>query len=157
MRLKIYDERLQRQREVPLRVVKRIECKVKREWMEKEWRFKQAASAEKVYTGREYPAREYVHVITLYDDRTIEGPLSAVVYVQPYGISPGEQGGLRPGPPPKKFILHKRDKGPVGTQLESLVYVKLIELGEEALEKGRRKAGSRAANPPSAPPAAARP
>jgi len=143
VRLRIYDEALQRQREVPLRVIKRIECKVKREWMEKEWRFKQAASAEKVYTGREYPAREYVHVITLHDDRTIEGPLSGVVYVQPYMSSPGEQSPYRPGPQPRKFLLHKRDKGPVGSELKSLVYVKVIELGEEALSEGRRKAGAR--------------
>lgn len=147
VRLQIYDEALQRQREVPLRVVKRIECKVKREWMEKEWRFKEAASAEKVYTGREYPAREYIHVITLHDGRTIEGPLSGVVYVQPYTYSPGEQSSYRPAPAPRKFILHKREKGPVGTELKALVYVKLIELGEDALGEGRRKATARPAAP----------
>ena len=64
-RLQIYDEQLQRQREVPLQAVKQIECSVKREWMEREWRFKETTSDEKVYTGRSYPAREYLHTITL--------------------------------------------------------------------------------------------
>ena len=64
-RLQIYDEKLQRQREVPLQAVKQIDCSVKREWMEKEWRFKETTSDEKIYTGRSYPAREYLHTITL--------------------------------------------------------------------------------------------
>ena len=81
-RLQVYDEKMKRQREVPLRTVKQIECKVAKEWMEKQWKFKDAASSEKIYTGRAYPAREYVHTITLHDDRTIIGPLSGVVYVQ---------------------------------------------------------------------------
>ncbi len=55
-RLQIYDEQLERQREVPLQAVKEIECSVKREWMEREWRFKETTSDEKVYTGRTYPA-----------------------------------------------------------------------------------------------------
>ena len=56
MRLKVYDEQLQRQREAPLQAVKQIECNVKREWMEREWRFKETTSDEKVYTGRSYLA-----------------------------------------------------------------------------------------------------
>jgi hypothetical protein len=143
VRLKIYDEKLQRQREIPLRVVKQIECKVLKEWMEREWRFKELAKAEKYYTGREYPAREYVHTITLRDDRTITGPLSGVVYVQPFAAYNPKTGPSAYAPKPKaeKFLLHKRDKGDVETTLESLQYVRLIRLGEEALEEGKRKAG----------------
>ena len=81
-RLKIYDDRLQRQREVPLQAVKQIECKVKKEWMEKEWKFKETTSDEKILTGRSYPAREYLHTITLGDGRTITGPMAAIVYVR---------------------------------------------------------------------------
>ena len=82
-KLKIYDEKLQRQREVPLSAVKQIDCKVKKEWMEKEWKFKELAKDEKMFTGRTYPSREYVHTITLTDGRTITGELSAIVYVEP--------------------------------------------------------------------------
>lgn len=140
-RLKIYDEGLKRQREVPLRVVKQIECKVKKEWMEKEWRFKELALNEKYYTGRQYPAREYEHTITLHDDRTITGPLAEIVYVKPYiEYSPSRPGSYRPEAKTERFLLHKRDKGETDKDLKSLTYVKLVKLGEEALEEGKRKA-----------------
>lgn len=138
-RLQVYDEKLQRQREIPLRVVGQIECKVLKEWMEKEWKFKDAASATKMYTGREYPAREYVHVITLQDGRTIEGPLSGIVYVQER-LEASAPGGYRPVAPAQKFLLHKRDKGEFGDDLKKLVYVKRIKLGEEAYQEGKKKA-----------------
>ena len=139
-RLKILDEELKREREVPLRVVRSIECKPKREWMEKEWKFKAAASAEKMFTGRTYPAREYLHTITLRDGRTITGPLSALVYVQPRTYRPTESGVYRRPVEAQRHILHKDAKGKIGEKLESLVYVKLIRLGEEALIEGRQKA-----------------
>lgn len=123
VRLRIYDEQTQRQREVPFRVVQSLECNVKNQWMEKEWRFKENANDEKVFTGKEYPAREYLHTITLKDGRQITGSLSGVVYVDPY------EGGQT-----RKFLLHKRQKGPIGTELETLVYLQKIELGENAMQ-----------------------
>ncbi|MBN1591480.1 MAG: hypothetical protein JW888_18345 [Pirellulales bacterium] len=136
-RLKLYDDQLKRQREIPLRVVKQIDCRVKREWMEKQWRFKETTTDEKMVTGRSYPAREYLHAITLRDDRKIEGPLSAVVYLRPENQA---SAGAPPSNDARRFLLHKRDKGPLDTDLKSLVYVRTIKLGEEALEEGRRKA-----------------
>jgi hypothetical protein len=139
MRLKIEDRSIQRQREIPLRVVKQIECTVKKEWMEREWRFKELASDEKLYTGRSYPAREYEHTITLQDDRTISGPLAAIVYLQP-DAPKAEPPASRTEAQAERLYLRKRDKGNVGTDLKSLVYVRRIKLGEEALEEARRKA-----------------
>ena len=145
-RLKMFDEKLQRQREIPLRVVKQIECSVQKEWMEKEWKFKELALDEKMYTGRAYPSREYLHTITLKDDRTISGPLAEIIYVKPYieKPAPGSK-AYRPETPakPQRFILHKRDKGEIGKDLKSFHYVKVIKLGEEALKEGQRKAGRR--------------
>jgi hypothetical protein len=126
-RLKVNDQAAGRQREIPLRVVRKIENRVEREWLEKEWRFKENASDEKVFTGRAYPVRESVHTITLRDGRKIVGPLSAIVYV-------AAEGSARPG----RLILYKRQKGPVGTQLKSLIYVRQIVLGKEAVAEGRR-------------------
>ena len=123
-----------------MQVVKQIECKVKKEWVEKEWKFKEAASDEKMYTGRSYPTREYVHTITLNDGRMIGGPLSAIVYVQPQpykSVSPGE---YQTRPKAEQFLLNKRNKGELGQDLKSLVYPKLIKLGKEALEEGKKKA-----------------
>ena len=128
-RLSIYDEHLQRQREIPLSAVGRIDCKIKREWMEREWKFKETTSDEKIYTGRSYPAREYLHTITLRDGRTITGSLSALVYLQPKRY-PSDKAR-----PAERYLLNKRDKGKIGSQLKSLVYVKRIEFGKEAQEK----------------------
>ncbi len=127
-RLRIYDSQLKRNRDVPLRVIERIECHVEKEWLEKEWRFREAANDRKVYTGRSYPARIYVHTITLRDGRTIRGPLSAPIYVQ-----------SDPHKKAARFILHKRDKGPVGTSLKELVYVRKVELGYRALQEAKAK------------------
>jgi len=127
-RLKIYDDRVQRQREVPLQAVKQIDCAAKKEWLEKEWKFKETTSDEKIYTGRSYPAREYVHTITLRDGRKITGPLAAIVYVQPSTQQASE-----------RFLLNKRNKGKPGTDLKSLVYVRQIKLGKDALEEGIAK------------------
>jgi hypothetical protein len=123
-RLKIYDETQQRHREVPLEAIQRIACTVQKEWLEKEWRFKENASDEKVYTGRSYPVREYLHTITLNDGRTIRGPLSGIVYVQGEGSEE-----------PARFLLHKRDKGEVGSTLKALLYVRSIQLGEKKMAR----------------------
>lgn len=149
-RLKLYDDSLQRQREIPLRVVKQIDCHVKKEWMEKEWRFKELALDEKMYTGREYPAREYLHTVTLQDGRQLTGPLGEIIYVKPYLPKP-EPGSkaYQPEIEPLRFLLNKRQKGEFGQSLKSLVYVKSIKLGEEALEEGRRKAAARPSTPSS--------
>jgi hypothetical protein len=138
-RLKINDEKLQREREVPLSAVKQIDCAVKREWMEKEWKFKELAKDEKMYTGRTYPSREYVHTITLSDGRTITGALSAIVYVQQPGPSPPKPDEVRPQMQADKFVLNKRNKGEIGQNLKSLLYVKSVKLGKEAFEEGVMK------------------
>lgn len=143
-RLEIYDNAIKQQREIPLRVVDSVECRVLKEWMEKEWRFKELASNEKYYTGRTYPARWYMHQIRLHDDRTITGILSGIVYVQPLHEDEGPEVGHLPEREPKRFLLHKRDKGEIGEKLESLHYVRWIKLGEEALEEGRKRAKKQA-------------
>jgi hypothetical protein len=126
-RLKISDDQLQRQREIPLNAVKQIDCTIKKEWLEKEWKFKELTQDEKMYTGRTYPTREYAHTITLNDGRTISGGLSAIVYVKS-----SETKAVQ-------FILNKRNKGEIGQDLQSLVYVKSIKLGKEAYEEGKQK------------------
>ena len=126
-RVKIADRTLERQREIPLSRIKEIECEVEKEWREKEWRFRENASDLKVFTGKSYPARIYVHTLILTDGRKIRGDLSTVLYVQ------------RPGHEKTKLVLHKRDKGPVGADLDSLVYVRRIRLSLEAFEEGQTR------------------
>lgn len=139
-RLKIYDRQARRLREVPLRAVQQLQCEVEEEWLEREWRFKENANNEKVYTGRRYPARKYVHTIALANGSQIQGDLSGILYVRMSGRGK-----------PIRLLMHKRDKGPVGAGLESLVYLRRVELGDQALLDGlRRQARQPAAQRPPA-------
>ena len=151
-RLRMYDATVQRQREIPLEAVKKIECTVKREWIEKEWKFKETTSDEKLYTGRGYPAREYVHTVTLNDGRTIAGPLSVIVYLDPQPYDRARPAENQSEPKTKHFVLNKRNKGELGQDLETLIYVKRITLGEEATKAGPgtgdKGRGEDAAEPP---------
>ncbi|MGA2798692.1 MAG: hypothetical protein ABSE63_14015 [Thermoguttaceae bacterium] len=139
-RLKIADEQSERQREVPLSAVKQIDCTIKKEWLEKEWKFKELAKDEKMYTGRSYPVREYEHTIRLNDGRSISGGLSEIFYVQPIDDNPVKSGASRREIKVEQFILNKRNKGEIGEDLHSLVYIKSIKLGKEAFEEGKQKA-----------------
>ncbi|MGD0519163.1 MAG: hypothetical protein ABSA26_16630 [Thermoguttaceae bacterium] len=139
-RLIIADEQLQRQREIPLSAVKQINCTIKKQWMEKEWKFKETTKDEKMYTGRSYPVREYEHTITLHDGRTVSGGLSAIVYVQPADNNPAKSDASRSETKVEQYILNKRNKGEIGKDFQALVYVKSIKLGKEAFEEGKQKA-----------------
>jgi hypothetical protein len=142
-RLKIVDEQSERQREVPLSAVKQIDCTIKKEWLEKEWKFKELTKDEKMYTGRSYPVREYEHTIRLNDGRTISGGLSEIVYVQPIVDNSVKSDASRPEIKAEQFILNKRNKGEIGEDLHSLVYVKSIKLGKDAYEEGMNKTAGR--------------
>ena len=72
----------------------------------------------------------------------ITGPLAELFYVQPFSASADEPRAYRPEVQPEKYLVHKRQKGEVGTTLKELTYVKLIKLGDEALEEGKQKAKS---------------
>ncbi|HUW55037.1 MAG TPA: hypothetical protein VMZ92_00225 [Planctomycetota bacterium] len=91
-----------------------IEQKVITERMEKEWRWLENANDRKVYTGREYPMRELQTVLHLKTGRTLEGPMTALLFVT------NENGRQR-------FVLHKRQKGKPGEKLSDLLYVKLVD------------------------------
>ena len=133
-RLTVRDARAEpgeRQREFPLQVVRLIECTVKKEWIEKQWRVKPDAPNQRLYTGKSFPSRVYEHTITLRDGHKIQGDLSGIVYVVP------EQGA-----DPERYLLHKSQKGDLGQSLKQLVYVKTVKLGDEAFKEGKRKAAA---------------
>jgi hypothetical protein len=142
-RLKIYDEKLERQREIPLNRVKEINCQMLREWVEKEWRFKEMANAEKVYTGRSYPSREYSHECTLLDGRKVTGAMSGIIFLIPGDYGADALNDSRAAEEPMRFVFHKRDKGEMNTTLKQLVYVKTIKLGDAAFKEGKAKAASK--------------
>jgi len=127
-RLKIYNLRRKIYEYVPVPACRKIEAIVEWERTERQWRFKEAGSPEKVYTGKAYPVRSLAWRLTLVNGHEIAGHILG----QPLYVA---HDGRR-----ERFILHQRQKGPGETTLEALVFPKVILLGEE---EGRGKGAGR--------------
>jgi len=139
-RLKIYNLKRKIYEFVPVPACKRIEAVVEWERVDREWRFKEAGSTEKVYSGRAYPVRMLAWRLILRNDHEIVGHILG----QPLYAKHGGKA--------ERFILHKRDKGPMGGKLEDLVYVRRVVLGpeayEEALAEAKRGPDQKPVQPP---------
>ncbi len=122
-RLKVYNIEKEIYEYVPVPALKRIEAVVVWERQQRQWRFKEAGSTEKVYTGETYPARMLSYRLTLRNDHRITGD----VLGQPLYIAREDR--------TDRFVLHKRRKGAVGESLEDLVYIRAVVFGREAYEQ----------------------
>jgi len=128
-RLKIFERAQEGYREFALADVVRIDVDPEKEVMERVWRWKEHASDEKFYTGEAYPWREYVTTLTVRDrkgrPKTVVGDMTALLYLQE---DPKQEEPKREGPEkkPVRLIVHRRDKGEVGQNLQDLVYVTAV-------------------------------
>jgi len=141
-RLKIFNLEKEVYEYVPVPAVRKIETVIEWERMEKEWRFKEAGSPEKVYTGRSYPARKFAYRLTLLGGHTITGHiLGQPLYLARPSRAPGSSDGSNDEGKVDRFILHDRQKGPLDTTLEDLVYLKRVvlhEAGQQAIGNGQQ-------------------
>ena len=122
-RLKIYNLKRKIYEFVPVPACKQIDVILEWERMDRQWRFKEAGNPEKVYTGRAYPVRMLAWRLTLRNDHQIVGHILG----QPlYATRDGKA---------ERFLLHKRDKGPLGAKLEDLIYIRRVVFGPDAYKK----------------------
>ncbi len=63
--------------ELPFADVVRLEQSVAEEGMQREWRWKEGGTNEKLYTGRTYPWRSYSVTLTIRDGRVLKGRVTA--------------------------------------------------------------------------------
>ena len=119
-RLKIYNLRRKIYEYVPVPACRKIEAVVEWERMEQQWRFKEAGSPEKVFTGKAYPVRSLAWRLTLVNGHQITGHILG----QPLYV---EHDGKR-----ERLILHQRQKGPLESSLETLIFPRAILLGDDA-------------------------
>jgi len=141
-RVKIFNLQKEVYEYVPVPAVRKIETVIEWERMEKEWRFKEAGSPEKVYTGREYPARKFAYRLTLLGGHTITGHiLGQPLYLARPSRASGSSDGSNDEGKVDRFVLHDRQKGPMDTTLEDLVYVRSVVLGRDAYEEARQEEG----------------
>lgn len=117
--LELFDLEAKQWRELRLEELARIDAKVRSEAMEKEWRWKESGSDEKVFTGKAYPRRWLDHEITLKDGKRFKAHVRGAVLIVEIE---------RPGADPvkKRLALKQYERGEAGQKLEDLVYVKAI-------------------------------
>jgi len=118
-----------RWRHIPPILVLSIRAVVVEAGMEKEWRWKEMGSDEKVFTGRTKPIRRFRWRFHLIDDSVITGAVKG----QPAWVRSREK---RHGP----FVLHERSAGKYGQTLKDLVHVQRIVISRRAMNEVIRAA-----------------
>jgi len=103
--------------DVTLGQIKSMQAEVVWERDEPEWQYAASGQDQKVYTGKTYPARETAYHVTLQNGDTFLGSIAGPLRVT---AADGDH----------DFILHKRDKGDVGTPVGKLVFVKSVSVGK---------------------------
>lgn len=128
----VYVEGEGRWRLLPPLAVLSVTAVVDEERMAEEWRWGGMGTPERVYTGRQYPFRRYRWRFRLIDGSEVVGAVKG----QPLWVVAD---GHRSGP----YVLHERDKGPVGTTLEQLVYVKRVVISRRAMAQAASQPSGR--------------
>jgi len=124
-RLRVWDTKRKRYRDIALAELSGIKVRVTRQRVEKEWRFKEEGNDEKVFTGRTYPRLEFGLTLTLGGKRRIEGRIArgTPLYLQP-------QKGKR-----RRFLIQPYMTGEAGRTAEQLVYLKEVVFGPPAKQE----------------------
>jgi hypothetical protein len=120
--------------EIEFAKVRTLRQAVAAEGMEKEWRWKEGGSNEKIDTGRSYPWRKYGIELVLDDGTEIKGALTAgfpltIRYLTEAMASADVPGGPKagdpvPAPVEEQFLIQPRNKGEMWQALKELMYVK---------------------------------
>lgn len=112
--LRLWDEQAKVYRDIPIALIASIHAQVVWERLQPEWHFAASGSDVKEFTGKTYPDRELVYVLTLLNGQTLTGGIVAPLYFRSDALS-------------KTLTLNKRDKGIVGQSLDDLVYVQSVQ------------------------------
>ena len=118
-RLRAWDVQQKKYRDIALSELSLIEVRVAQERVEREWRFREEGSAEKVFTGRSYPRLDFTMTLQLTDGRRLEYRMTmgTPLYVQ------------TPDGKRRRFLLQPHLKGEMGQTAGDLVYVKQVVFG----------------------------
>ena len=129
-RLRVYDDAQQCYRDFKLKKFSRLAINVKRQRMEREWRFKEEGNPEKVYTGRQYPRLDFTLTATLKNGRNLT---SNIARGQPLYVQPVK--GKR-----RRFLIQPHLQGKPEQTPGHLVYMKEVvfqKLGTAPKDKTR--------------------
>ncbi len=115
--LKVFDTDKNKFKYVPLEHVAVLRIDVAKAEMVKDWRFKEESKTEKVYSGKEYPRKDYEVYITLRGRQKVHGTCVGVFYIEA-------------GDKKTRFLLRHYDRGTTEQALDDLVHVKEIKLAD---------------------------
>jgi len=117
--LRIYSRAKKVHVDVAFDEVAEIDVEVEKDTLDREWRWKDAGSTEKVYTDRYYHTHKYVCTLKLKDGADLYGDMNAVLYFQ---NAAGE----------KKLFIHKFLTGAQGPEnkVPPIVFVQKVVLAE---------------------------
>ena len=118
-RLRVFDPKQNGYRDFSLTQLSKIDVRVTRERVNREWRFEGEGSAVKLYTGRSSVQLNFDLTLTLPDGRQL--PCSASKG-QPINVQP-ENGKKR------RFLIPRYVEGKIGQERKDLEFVKQIILG----------------------------
>ena len=118
--LKVFDTDKQKFKYIPLEHVAVLRLDVTKAEMVKDWRFKEESKKEKVYSGKEYPRKDYEVYITLRGAQKVHGTCVGVFYIESGGES-GEK---------TRFQLRHYDRGTTEQVLDDVVHVEEIKLAD---------------------------
>ncbi|MBN2711106.1 MAG: hypothetical protein JXR97_01535 [Planctomycetes bacterium] len=124
----VFVEKEKQRYKIRLGEIASLSAIVAEEALEKEWRWKEGGSDEKIYTGKAYPWRKHSFEIVKRDGTVIAGNLTSGF---PVTLSWEETVQLEDGKvevkvKKGKYIIRPRDKGELGMTLDELVYIKKI-------------------------------
>jgi len=120
----VWVESEKRWRHIPPILLLSIQAVVVEEGMDKEWRWKEMGSDEKVFTGRQRPVRLFQWRFHLIDDSVVTGTVKG----QPLWIDTGAK-------PLGPHVLHERSAGEYGQSLKDLVYLKRAVISRRAMRE----------------------
>ncbi len=118
----VWVESEKRWRHIPPILVLGIRAVVVEEGLDKEWRWKEMGSDEKIYTGRVRPLRRFRWKFHLIDDSHVTGAVKGQPLWVHYDVRTS-------GP----FVLHERSAGEYGQGLKDHVYVRQVVISRRAM------------------------
>jgi len=136
-RLRVKDPRQKPPREVALSQLARLQVRIARKQVLKEWRFKEEGSPEKVFTGRIYPRLDFGLKLAFVDGRILD--CTAVKGVRLY-VATGDD-------KTRRFTIPRYMTGQVGQTAEQLVYLKEIIFAGPEKKPATTEKGSNATEP----------
>ena len=129
-KLRVYDDDKQEYRDTMLHQLAKLQIIVKRTRIEKEWRFKEEGSPEKVFTDRTYPRLDFIMILTFKDKKkkplTCNIAKSMVLYLRDPDAKKDAQGRRKK---PKRLFIQPHLKGEIGQKPSDLVHIKEIVFG----------------------------